>query len=46
MWVREFGGVRWIVDYEHTKDRLSACAAVVHPPGAAFSKLFGHWGGS
>jgi len=43
MWVREFGGVRWIVDYEHTRNRLSECAAVIHPPGAAFSKLFGHW---
>jgi hypothetical protein len=45
MWVREFGGVRWIIDYEHTKNRLSECAAVIHPPGAALSKLFGHWEG-
>jgi hypothetical protein len=45
MWVREFGGVRWIIDYDHTKNRLSECAAVIHPPGAAFSKLFGHWEG-
>lgn len=43
MWVREFGGVRWIIDYQHAKSRLSECATVIHPPGAAFCKLFGHW---
>lgn len=43
MWAREFGGVHWGIDYRHSRTRLSECAAVVHPPGAAFQKLFGHW---
>lgn len=45
MWAREFGGIHWTVDYRHTRTRLSECAAVVHPPGEAFQKLFGHWEG-
>lgn len=45
MWDREFGGVHWTLDYQHVRTRMSECAAVVHPPGKAFQKLFGHWKG-
>jgi hypothetical protein len=31
--LREDGAV--CIDYEHTKNRLSECAAVIHPPGAS-----------
>ena len=45
MWAREFPGLRWIVDFQHAKSRLSECAAVVHPPGEGFTKLYRHWEG-